>query len=309
MVHDTSKIKKTIALLGLVIFWAGGNSRAAVSPPGDAKTVSDVCAGIQSAAQGFRWKVPDLCRTGKVQIGGHSVKGRPLVYLEYGVPNPTNTTLVFSMVHGDEITPLYVGLKLLEWLERSASQFKYSRVVVAPLVNPDSFLDLPRRRVNANGVDVNRNLPTSDWEAAAQAYWKERAGADPRRFPGSKANSEPETAFQMMLLEKYKPQKILSVHAPLNFMDYDGPTTLSLSQFPSEYIETCLKLRKTVKAVSGGFFPGSLGNYAGQERGIPTLTLELPTADPKQADAYWRRFVQGMKTVIQFQVKPSDRSS
>lgn len=308
MVPVASKTKKVALVAGFLLLNVGSGS-AAVAPPVDTKSVVDVCEGLQSAARSFRWKLQDLCKTGKIQVGGYSVKGRPLIYLEYGVAQPSNTTLVLSMVHGDEITPLYVGVKLVEWLERSAQQFKYSRVVVAPLVNPDSFLDLPRRRVNAHGVDVNRNLPTTDWDSAAQAYWKEKAGGDPRRFPGSKANSEPETAFQIALIEKYQPQKILSVHAPLNFMDYDGPTTLSLSQFPSEYIETCLKLRKTVKAVSGGFFPGSLGNYAGQERGIPTLTLELPTADPRQADNYWRRFVQGMKTVIQFRVKPSERAS
>jgi protein MpaA len=301
MVHDSSKVKKTLTLVTAGILSATV-SLAAVSPPEGGKSVADVCADIQASAKSFKWKISDPCRTGKAQVGGYSVKGRPLIYFEYGVPNPTNTTLVFSMVHGDEITPLYVAVKLLDWLEKSAPQFKRSRVIVAPLVNPDGFLDLPRRRVNATGVDVNRNFPTTDWEAAAQAYWKEKGGADPRRFPGSRANSEPETAFQIMLLEKYKPQKILSVHAPLNFMDYDGPTTLSLARFPSEYVETCLTLRKRVRATSQGFFPGSLGNYAGQERGIPTLTLELPTADPKQADAYWHRFVKGMKTVIQFQV-------
>ena len=33
------------------------------------------------------------------------------------------------------------------------------------------------------------------------------------------------------------------------------------------------------------FFTGSLGNYAGNERQIPTYTLELPNSDwPKQID-------------------------
>jgi protein MpaA len=61
-----------------------------------------------------------------------------------------------------------------------------------------------------------------------------------------------------------------------------------------------------VKAISSGFFPGSLGNYAGQERGIPTLTLELPSADPKKAPDYWNIFKTGMTKVVQFEVPPLD---
>ena len=39
-----------------------------------------------------------------------------------------------------------------------------------------------------------------------------------------------------------------------------------------------------------GYYPGSLGNYAGHERNIFTLTLELPTSDPKQGSEYFRKF-------------------
>lgn len=36
-----------------------------------------------------------------------------------------------------------------------------------------------------------------------------------------------------------------------------------------------------------GTFPGSLGNYAGRYKGIPTITVELPTIDYKLAPAYF----------------------
>jgi protein MpaA len=106
--------------------------------------------------------------------------------------------------------------------------------------------------------------------------------------------------FQEDLIRKFKPQKILSVHSPLNFLDYDGPSILTLSKFPLDYTRECDRLRRQLKANSGGFFPGSLGNYAGYELGIPTLTLELPSTDPNKAEAYWKRFSQGIRTMIHF---------
>jgi protein MpaA len=225
------------------------------------------------------------------------------VYAEFGEVTSKNTTLILAMVHGDEITPLYSGLALVNWLaEQKASLFQTAHVVVAPLLNPDGFYRAPRTRMNARGVDVNRNFATRDWNDKALRAWKTKFGSDPRRFPGSESRSEPETVFQEELIRRIKPQKILSIHAPLNFMDYDGPDALSLERFPREYVQRCLKLRRELKAVSGGFFPGSLGNFAGQEMGIPTLTLELPTANSALAYRYWLKFQEGIRTMIEFSV-------
>jgi protein MpaA len=88
-------------------------------------------------------------------------------------------------------------------------------------------------------------------------------------------------------------------------MDYDGPTYLSLARFPGQYVRECLKLRSRLKATSSGFFPGSLGNFAGQEMGIPTLTLELPTADALKAQSYWNQFSKGITVTIQYVVPPT----
>ncbi len=259
------------------------------------------CEQADGAVKDLKWNV-SACEGLSWEIWGHSVQGRPLVYASFGDPAARNTTLVFSMVHGDEVTPLYVGLKLAQWMRENQSRFPGTRIVIAPLVNPDSFYRKPRTRTNARGVDVNRNLPTADWNANALKFWKTKFSSNPRRYPGRKAGSEPETEFQVELIKKVQPQKILSIHAPLNFMDYDGPSNLTLARFPKEYVRECLKLRSRLKAVSGGFFPGSLGNYAGQERGIPTLTLELPTANADKADLYWQRFSTGIQTMIEFAV-------
>lgn len=263
--------------------------------------IAALCKELASEIKTMKWSL-DPCQGIDWKVGAHSVKGRPLIYGEFGPRDAINTTLIISAVHGDEITPVYVGFKLVRWLMEHPEELKDSRVVVAPLVNPDGFFGRPRTRVNSRGVDVNRNFDTSDWRQKALPAWKKRYLSDPRRFPGSVPASEPETLYQVELLKRVQPQKVLSVHSPLNFLDYDGPTSLSLAQFPKDYIQKCVQLRNRLKAVSGGFYPGSLGNYAGRELGIPTLTLELPSANPAAAEKYWRTFSQGIHTMIRFVV-------
>ena len=85
-------------------------------------------------------------------------------------------------------------------------------------------------------------------------------------------------------------------------MDYDGPSSLTLDRFPQEYVRECTKLRSKLRARSTGFFPGSLGNYAGVELGIPTITLELPSANPRHAAGFWRRFRPGIHSMVKFKV-------
>lgn len=262
-------------------------------------TLESWCKEVRTSAAILKWKI-DPCSTISWKVGGHSVKGRPLVYAEFGDAKAQNTTLIFSTVHGDEITPLYLALQLSIWLKNREGELSKTKVVVAPLVNPDGFFSHPRTRVNARGVDVNRNFATQDWKNKAWLTWQKKYRSDPRRFPGKEARSEPETRFQEELIRLVRPQKILAVHSPLNFLDYDGPSTLTLSQFPKDYALQCDRLKKRLKAISAGFFPGSLGNYAGRELGIPTLTLELPSTDPAKAENYWKKFSDGIQTMIHF---------
>ncbi len=262
-----------------------------------------ICKGLDKAFAKRNWG-SNPCRSLEWKSGGKSVEGRPLMYLEFGPADSKNTTLVFAMVHGDEYTPLYQGFEMVEWALENMKNYPSARLVIAPLVNPDGFFDFPKTRMNAHGVDCNRNFPTRDWDRDALRWWNKKFRSDKRRYPGPHANSEPETAFQMMLIEKFSPQKILSIHSPLNVIDYDGPDGLKLEQFSTEYVKKCMELRAQVKAKSTGFFPGSLGNYAGQEMGIPTITLELPTALATEAKAYWKQFKKGMVTVVTYEVPP-----
>lgn len=268
------------------------------------KKLNHWCVKTDQTVKKYGWDI-GKCDPNVYQYWGESVKEHALVYWEFGNPKSDNKTLIFSMVHGDEITPFYIALKLVEWFEserKNIDQESDFHVILAPLVNPDGFYQPRPKRINARGVDLNRNFPTTEWSKNAVAIWKNKGRSNPRRFPGWRPNSEPETQFQVDLINKYDPKKLITIHSPLNHLDYDGPSAVTLDKFPKEYVERCLALKRSIKAVSAGYYAGSLGNYSGNERGIPTLTLELPSSNYRKAKQYWNSFKEGIHSVVHFQV-------
>jgi murein peptide amidase A len=290
-----------LLLLLMTSAYATRPARQSFAAESGVMSMTQWCEDVRGAAERLKWKI-DPCSKLDWKVGGYSVQGRPLVYADFGDARAKNVTLIFSMVHGDEITPLYLGLELARLLDEQMNKMIDARVIVAPLVNPDGFFHLPKpTRVNAHGIDINRNFSTKDWQSNANRLWKVKYRSDPRRFPGKISSSEPETRFQEEMIRLFMPHKVLSIHSPLNFLDYDGPGTIQMPELPSLYVKECEKLKHRLKAVSGGFFPGSLGNYAGH-RGIPTITAELRSTDPRKAEQYWNQVRRWIETLIQFSV-------
>ncbi len=183
-----------------------------------------------------------------------SIEGRPLRHWVFGSGLPV--TLVFAGIHGSERSSVELASRFLEVLYRDPDSVGRGTIVVAPLVNPDGYER--GERWNARGVDLNRNFPAWNWEGSSRG--------------GPKPASEPETRFVLRLLERFRPTRIVSVHAPLACVNWDGPArrlARALSQ------ESGLPRREDI----GYPTPGSFGSYAGRQLGIPTVTLELPQRD------------------------------
>ena len=204
-----------------------------------------------------------------------SVKNVPLLYRDY-IPapggasgaasegsEPPKRVMMIGGIHGDELSSVSITFKWMQKLEQERLQPFQWRVI--PCANPDGLLIRPSMRTNASGVDLNRNFPTDDWEATALNYWKKKTKSDKRRYPGKKALSEPETRWLTEQIKEFKPDAIVSIHAPFGVLDYDGPR-----EPPQKFGYLRLQLL--------GTYPGSLGNYAGVSLKVPVITLELPHA-------------------------------
>lgn len=299
------------------LFFAGKILLAATEPDANASAVSpeqvspaQLMKAIHQRIDKFDWD-QSLFPAGPWRFHGRSVAGQPLLYYTCGDPQASNRSLILSAVHGDELTPIYYGFRLVEWLKARPEVCRDKFIVVAPLVNPDGFLRYQSgTRTNYNKVDLNRNFATPEWLASAQKLWQQKYRAQRRYYPGDKPDSEPETLFQKWLIAEFKPNKILSIHAPLNFLDYDGPKSELETEFTAAYLQSCKELKMMMmrntpdlRFHAYGTFPGSLGNYAGKWLGIPTLTLELPSTRAQKAAKYFALLEEASRQFLEFSVQ------
>jgi hypothetical protein len=211
----------------------------------------------------------NACVSAELKPWAKSVNGRHIMIHEFTpVQGATARVLVIGGIHGDELTSVSIVFRWIELLKQPGGEAARYRWRVIPVLNPDGLLAKPPTRVNARGVDLNRNFPTDNWSSEAARYWSVSTRRDPRRFPGTAPGSEPESSWLYNEIKAYKPDVIISVHAPHSVLDFDGPP--SGMKPPSRFGR--LQLHRL------GVYPGSLGNFGGLKEGIPVVTLELPHA-------------------------------
>lgn len=215
----------------------------------------------------FSTKLPNLtkaiCDEAQLQpSGARSVQGRALLVRDIRPPSPRLRVLVIGAMHGDEFSSASVALHWLK-LAQAAPESTHWRFI--PVLNPDGLLRQPARRMNANGVDLNRNFPTPNWQRETKFYWEQTTRKDPRRWPGKAPLSEPESRYLFEVMKAFKPNVIVSIHAPYGVLDFDGPV-MPPTQLGRLYLDQV------------GVFPGSLGNFGGVQSGVPVVTVELPSA-------------------------------
>jgi len=269
--------------------------------------VNKYCNKIQRTFKKFNWG-KSHCEDYSWNHVRSSHLGNPIIWFVYGddkdesyekVIQAKNTTLILCGVHGDEITPIKFCFDILEDIKKNPKLIKNNKIVIAPIVSPDSFFKKSPTRTNARGVDVNRNFPTKDWNKSALRLWRSKYKKNKRRYPGKHALSEQETIFQVNLIKLYQPQKVISIHAPLTLLDYDGPSFDHASGVAAKQLLLQMSEKSGKYRVSNyPHYPGSLGNYAGVERSIPTYTLELPNSDWNKTKRYFRMFRSAIQHAI-----------
>jgi len=190
---------------------------------------------------------------------GRSVEGREIYAMEFG--GGDSTVLIFGGFHGSEISGVQLVHRFAESLYADTNDVPNCKVVIIPVLSPDALVR--GRRQNANRIDINRNFPTQNWGEKKNTK---------RYNHGEAPASEPETRLAMELIETHKPARIITVHAPLEVVNYDGPARALAERMG-------VHTGYPVSADIGYATPGSFGTYAGKERQIPTITLELPRGD------------------------------
>lgn len=171
--------------------------------------------------------------------------------------------LILGGVHGDEVEGVVLAQALLNYfLSQAPNQEMNLHVSIVPTMNLDGVLE--KTRGNANGVDLNRNLPTKDWSPVATT---------PRYQPGPHALSESENKALVHFIDHQKPDFIISLHSWKPMLNINEPAGGTLCRQVAEAIAT--HTSDIIEPTIGYSTPGCLGTYAGFERNIPTLTYEI----------------------------------
>jgi len=205
---------------------------------------------------------------------GRSAKGLPIMIQILGEGN--DTVFIMAGIHGNEPagTPLVKGLT--EHLRRNRELLEGRRVVLLPMANPDGLA--AGTRENVRRVDLNRNF--------------QAANREDNETNGLRPLSEPETQALYMLIKEYGPSRIVSIHQPLTCIDYDGPGQAIAARM-AQYCD--LPINKL------GSKPGSLGAFAGETLGIPTITVELPaTASRFSERSLWDKYGKALLAAITY---------
>jgi protein MpaA len=204
---------------------------------------------------------------------GTSVEGRPIIAYQFG--SGPSMVLYIGAMEGNEQN----SSKLLsQWITNvDANPGKipsYRTLVIIPTINPDGFA--ADTRLNADGIDLNRNFPSNNWQTAATeptapSVWTNDGGPYPLSEPESQALANYYTA--------HLPRLTLTMHSHGGIVeanDAGGSDSLG-AQYASladyEAIPTY---------AIGNFFDytttGAFEDWANNKLGLPVLEVELESA-------------------------------
>ena len=214
----------------------------------------------------------DLAVPPQQLIAGRSVENRPVMY--YVLGRGPEVVFILSTIHGDEPAGTPLVKKLADYLQQQRKFLEGHTVVLMPLANPDGLARNTRQ--NAKGVDLNRNF------ASQNRINNEEFGLTPL--------SEPEAYIIEQLIRQFNPDRIVSIHQPYGCIDYDGPGQM-LANHMAKYCD--LPVKKL------GALPGSLGSFAGETLGIPTITFEMLENDSKlDSEILWNMYGNALLAAI-----------
>lgn len=203
---------------------------------------------------------------------GNSIENRPQEVFRFG-KGPTHKLIVAGIHGGSEWNTVALADQLIAYLNDHPEHIPTGTTLyILRDLNPDGTardkgVD---GRVNANGVDLNRNWPYNwkeDWPRDGCWIWRPVTG-------GAYGGSEPEVENLTVFIDQIKPVALISYHsAALGIFPGGRP------DFPPS-----IRLAEAIAAVSDYPYPpldtgcdytGNLTDWAANTRGIPSVDIEL----------------------------------
>jgi predicted deacylase len=216
---------------------------------------------------------------------GTSVNGRQIYDLAVGDPNAEKSMLVVCTLHAREYICSAIAMEQIEYYlqhyngringSKASDVFAKVQVHYIVMANPDGVMisqtKNSRWKANANGVDLNRNFPSTPF------YVRGTKGAE--GYSGKKALSEPESKAIATLTKKLiKNQNLLGVinyHA-MGQIVFGNCTDKSLKKDTTTMYRLARKLTgySSASSYSSATF-GNYREYVMYQLGVPSITIEI----------------------------------
>ncbi len=201
-------------------------------------------------------------------------KAHPLSLYKSNNSDHGKSILFIGGVHGDEPEGVELANKLLQWL----MQNNHNSWLLIPCLNVDGFK--AGSRVNANGVDLNRNFP-HNWSPTMKA---------PRYFPGKHPGSEIETKALIETITRYSPRLICHFHS------WNPCIVFTSDKAPKEAEILSQVTGYPLQSDIGYSTPGSLGDWAWRELKIPVICVE--EKEGVKLETIWSRFEPAFEEIF-----------
>ena len=222
---------------------------------------------------------------------GFSTNNKPILIKQYppsaSGDQPLGKVLLIGGMHGDEYSTVTMVFKWMRILDQHHTGEFYWKI--APLLNPDGLLQDLSQRLNANGVDLDRNFPSANWNEETLGSWENNTPVDPLTYPGESPLSEAESRWLDEQINTFNPDVIVVLHASYTLNNFGNNTERSYK---------LVRLHTDQLATR----PGSLSHYAGVIRQIPVLVIELPYADKmpgsSQINTIWLDLVRWLNDAL-----------
>jgi protein MpaA len=225
---------------------------------------------------------------------GYSVLGQPIIAYTFG--QGENRYLVVAGIHGGyEGNTVDLANQMVVYLTQNPDFIPSDATLyVIPDMNPDAVARGRNAdaRVNANGVDLNRNFPSKNWAANwdHSLCWNDRPTTG-----GAYAGSEPETRAIMDFVKSHRILAMISYHAA------------ALGVFPggTPWQPASKDLARVLSAKTGYPYPpinigcnytGTLADWAVENGVGAAVDMELST----HQDAEFTRNLGALKALLGF---------
>ena len=185
--------------------------------------------------------------------------------------------VLLASIHGTEVIGTSLFNRLIDALHQHPEWLDERTIYLMKLTNPDGVVQ--GIRGNSQNIDINRNFPTANFGRG----W----------FNGEDPLSATETAVLMDFFVVVQPSRVLTIHQPLNGIDYDGPA----KELAYELSEI-----SNIRVHRLGSRSGSLGSFVGRDLQIPIITLEIPeSANDRSSEWLWTRYGALLQSFIVYE--------